>query len=342
MRTFVLGAGASRHAGYPLTRDLGKALLGWIRVHPDSFQGWRTALNVLERAETEGALDDLEGLLEATHPAQPAFGTALMAGVELLFQDLRAEEPTRAYEAFSTHGVCAGDVVVTFNYDDAVERALRRAGKWAVGDGYGFEVLPQPEHRTTVPVLKLHGSINWWAALFEGRTSGFSAVTLPALGLRPVIPDYHFQALGCPELRDPKCPTQTVRLQVMVPPFRRKEFFFDTSFGPEFNSFYDALWAQAEAALRVSGEVFILGYSLPAADERAAELLLGGALADAQVTVASGASGEGIAQRLRSSGVQHVHAVADRFEDLEWELGLPRMDDALQERRTGPSGPDRG
>lgn len=326
MRTFVLGAGASHHAGYPLTRDLGKALLEWIRVHPDSFQDWRHALDVLERAETEGALGDLEGLLEATHPERPAFGTALMAGVELLFRDLRAEEPPHAYEAFSTHGVCAGDVVVTFNYDDAVERALQRAGKWAVGDGYGFGVLPQPEHRARVPVLKLHGSINWWAALFEGRTSGFSAVALPALGLRPVIPDYHFQALGCPELRDPKCPKQTVRLQVMVPPYRRKQFFFDTSFGPEFDSFYDTLWDQAEAALRGSQEVFILGYSLPFADERAAELLLGGALTEARVTVASGASSEGIVQRLHDSGVSHVRAVADRFEDLDWSLPRFKME----------------
>ena len=61
----------------------------------------------------------------------------------------------------------AEDVVVTFNYDDSLERELRRRGLWDVSQGYGFP-LGKSGQPSPVLVLKLHGSINWLALIFGG------------------------------------------------------------------------------------------------------------------------------------------------------------------------------
>ena len=76
-----------------------------------------------------------------------------------------------AYQAFARNIVVPGDCMVTFNYDVSLERELKLAGKFEVGDGYGipFKGLPG---KSDTKVLKLHGSTNWLALLFGGMTSG--------------------------------------------------------------------------------------------------------------------------------------------------------------------------
>src|SRR4029077_8989411 len=65
-----------------------------------------------------------------------------------------------AYAEFSSQLIDAGDVVITFNYDDSLERELKRVGKWDLSTGYGFP-LGATGQQSPVLVLKLHGSINW-------------------------------------------------------------------------------------------------------------------------------------------------------------------------------------
>jgi hypothetical protein len=43
-----------------------------------------------------------------------------------------------AYAEFADKLVQSGDVIITFNYDDSLERELKRTGKWDAGAGYGF------------------------------------------------------------------------------------------------------------------------------------------------------------------------------------------------------------
>ena len=59
MVTFVFGAGASVHAGYPLTASLGDHLLDWARKN-DAFM-WRGHLE--ELFAQYGGLADLERIL---------------------------------------------------------------------------------------------------------------------------------------------------------------------------------------------------------------------------------------------------------------------------------------
>jgi hypothetical protein len=50
--------------------------------------------------------------------------------------------------------------LVTFNYDDSLERELSRAGVWDVSRGYGFPLGAEDTPSKTL-LLKLHGSMNW-------------------------------------------------------------------------------------------------------------------------------------------------------------------------------------
>ena len=87
------------------------------------------------------------------------------------FRGIHAETAA-AYAEFADKLVQAGDVIVTFNYDDSLERELKRSGKWDLSDGYGFP-FAEPGRSQVLP-LKLHGSMNWlWP--------------VPSLGKRPLI-----------------------------------------------------------------------------------------------------------------------------------------------------------
>jgi hypothetical protein len=106
--------------------------------------------------------------------------------------------PATSYAAFAEARCRAGDVVITFNYDDSLERELKRMHLWDVSQGYGFP-LGSLEHPSDVCVLKLHGSINWLVSLFGGATSGTFAVERTTMGDHPVIHQADLRFLGYEE-----------------------------------------------------------------------------------------------------------------------------------------------
>jgi hypothetical protein len=71
-----------------------------------------------------------------------------------------SNEPN-AYDSFAQRKAGPDSSVVTFNYDIALERALANAGKWDVGNGYGFLFLLD-RLASKVTAYKLHGSVNWF------------------------------------------------------------------------------------------------------------------------------------------------------------------------------------
>lgn len=74
-----------------------------------------------------------------------------------------------------------GDVIVTFNWDTLMERALLDLGGWHVDDGYGVRphsvfrdgwMSPSPpDPASAVKIIKLHGSVNWLTGypIYEGQ-----------------------------------------------------------------------------------------------------------------------------------------------------------------------------
>jgi hypothetical protein len=232
-----------------------------------------------------GTLDDFESILADLMTCPPdSQAAALGARRPLLLNDLQEairdyfdtirSTPTPLYDGLA-HVLRPGDVVITFNYDLGVEHALHATGLWNVRSGYGFSI-EGGEQPSAVEVLKLHGSTNWRALAFGGRT-GFFAANWNSLGDRPVL---YFRSdleyLGCPDFVDPLCSgiQRAVCLPAMVLPALPKLFYFATSFGQEWKDFWDGLWWRAEHAIKNADELVIIGYSLPVADNRARDMLL--------------------------------------------------------------------
>jgi len=322
MTVYILGAGASIHAGYPLASGLGKSLAAWIDTLPQDHQ-YRCHLSQI--IDAYGTLDNFEGILTDLMTCPPGSPAASLPSAVLPYlrndlQDAIREHfdiirtaPAPLYDRLA-HGLRRGDLVITYNYDLAIECALRAAGLWEIRTGYGFPIgdVQQP---SPIEVLKLHGSTNWGALLFGGVTgNGYFGGHHDSLGARPVLcsrPDQEY--LGLPDFVDPLCVgLDTVcRLLAMIMPALPKTFYFATIFGHEWKPFWDSLWRRAEDAIARAEELVIIGYSMPAADERARGLLLGTTNKAVRLTICCGNATTSLQQEFRNHGFTSIQHIAD-------------------------------
>jgi hypothetical protein len=63
MTVYVLGAGASHHAGYPLASGMGAELIAWMSHQAESALGYPAVANLMQ--EIFGPADNIEVLLTA-------------------------------------------------------------------------------------------------------------------------------------------------------------------------------------------------------------------------------------------------------------------------------------
>lgn len=314
MRVYVLGAGASVHAGYPLASQLGAGLASWVATLPATHH-YHSRVNQLRTLY--GTLDNFESLMTDLFTCAPGSPASTLPegerpyllgdieeGIREYFNAIRPR-PALLFDELAQR-TRHGDVVLTFNYELSVERSLQAAGLWHVNDGYGFRLTPGGG-TSPVRVLKLHGSTNWRGLLFGGST-GFGTAR-DSLGERPVLcfrPDFEY--LGFPDVIDPlygHLPS-AASVTAMIMPVLKKTFFQQTTFGKEWQRFWDMLWDQAATALRHTDEIVVIGYSMPAADERARALLLDNSNKEARVIVCAQSATARIADELRYCGYARV------------------------------------
>lgn len=326
--TYVFGAGASFHAGYPLSAKMGEGLLDFMLNYP--MDRYRASAQFL--IETFGKSPNVEDMITVIeeriqalagteNPSDIAtrslYGTAHGHLAEMLREWFRVihSAPASLYAEFAEKIIKPGDAVVTFNYDDSLERELRRVGLWDLSNGYGFR-LGASDSRSEVLILKLHGSINWIISLFGGVSSGpVAAGPQGAFGGSPVIHLADADYLGYRDFSGRTYTGGGTTLSLILPG-RDKQFFFDTSLGPEFKLFWDSLWSQATDAVENSDRLVICGYSMPLADKRARELLLQSRNKEAQVTIVSGTQSEAIAHQFQDEGFRNLEPVrGGHFED---------------------------
>ncbi len=122
MRVFVLGAGASRHAGYPLAAGLGKSLAGWIDTLPTADEHH---VCLKEITDLYGVLDDFERILadlmtcppgspaEALGSTRPYLLSNLKEAIRDYFDSIRSA-PAAHYDELA-RVLRPGDTVITFN-----------------------------------------------------------------------------------------------------------------------------------------------------------------------------------------------------------------------------------
>lgn len=332
MTTYVLGAGASRHAGYPLANTMAAELLAWMKSpkhDPDSYAArYPATARFIEEsfgpvANIEDLISAIQKLIEDYEHGTPNQRTkrtivaneygVLQTAVRAWFAEIQHGPALQSpvYRDFARNIVSRGDRIITFNYDVSLDRELKQAGKLEVGDGYGFVIEGLPTGSAT-KLLKLHGSTNWLALLFGGITSGPVAFTPGnTLGSRPVIPKNELSFLGYTDATDPKFGRGGAALPVMIFPARSKNFYFSASTGVEYAHFWNDLWRQAASALESSTRIVICGYSLLNIDERAHSLLLDIPKKNAEIIIASGADTDRIATEYRNAGFTRANAAED-------------------------------
>ncbi len=148
MRTFILGAGASLHVGYPLIKNLGPELIEWIANNPppQNYLYWPDP-DVLK---DHGPLDYIEEIvtkLEQSEKPGPILA-GLREALCCFFDSIRPNGAS-LYQKLARDVVEDGDVVISFNYDVSLDRELRQAGKWEISDGYGFNLQQPPPAEIT-------------------------------------------------------------------------------------------------------------------------------------------------------------------------------------------------
>jgi hypothetical protein len=312
---YVLGAGASKHIGYPLASTMGTEMLTWMSAQEryndtadsirDTFGDSPNIEDVV--TELEGLVSSLEHSSETEDRMRRSLASSILVqvreAVPIWFTEIHTN-PAPAYQQFAEKIVQFGDVIITFNYDDSLERELNRVGRWNIAQGYGFQI-GKATTATQVLVLKLHGSMNWLVSIFNGMTSGTFAIgSNSALGQSPHVATDYLKYLGYDDMlgtfpRGGGFPS-------LILPGRTKEFYYQTSFGPEHQEFFDSLWSQAAAALERADKIVLCGYSLLPVDERACDLLLNTPRKETSIMVVSGRDGERISKDFGSAGFQNV------------------------------------
>lgn len=299
---------------------MGRGLLSWMeQAQPEGSCNFANSASFLR--ETFADVEDIESLLEQMEQvtalsadASPdrhllaarianEHRPALIHGLRRWFEQIDRTSPNSSYRHFAEEVIQPDDTVITFNYDVSLDKELKRAGLWEVGDGYGFAIDNLPS-LSRVALLKLHGSLNWRALLFGGRRAAVVTDAERSLGSRPVLFDYELKTLGYDHHVDSRLPRDrgVAAIDSMILPVHEKQFFFRTSFGDEWTSFWDSLWNNAAAALRTSERIVICGYSVLPIDERACKMILEDKEVTAPFEVCCGSDSEAIVERLRTFG----------------------------------------
>jgi hypothetical protein len=325
--TYVLGAGASRDIGYPLASEMGEHLFEYMLNSADARaqSSAEYLIDVFGKCSNiEDLITNLQTQIEALKDSplsedksrRMRLGNSrgwLVAYLREWFREIHLK-PTLTYSKFSQRIVTAGDSVITFNYDDSLDRELKSFEKWDASYGYGFPLgNGDKENTSKVLLLKLHGSINWLVSLFNGATGGaFIVSPLSSMGNHPVIHRADLEFLGCENFSG-RIYESGGAFPCLILPGRKKEFFYDTSFGHELSEFWDHLWQQASHALMRCDKIVICGYSLVPVDERACNLLLQKPRKNTRIEIICGSQTERIAKEFRNAGFTEVEEFKGRY-----------------------------
>lgn len=257
----------------PITNQLGREIKERLPpgfeisgIEASNFEDWLTLRlselpflegyeNKMRRAEAERVIAEIAEILDAhTARASAAQCPVWLQQLILLWHSERA-------------------MILTFNYDTLLEQAINLVRPVVSGaslattvyaDQVVFPAPPGPpaefaidtatHNSQSLQVLKLHGSLNWyWAA---GDTTGSTLVRLRekrVLGGVPLTIDNDFAGARTLD-------------RYLIPPVTSKDAYY--------NSYLShSLWRSARDAIRDAPRVTMIGYSMPANDRVAVELI---------------------------------------------------------------------
>ena len=193
--------------------------------------------------------------------------TALRASlVRKLKEAKRSAIDFAGLKLFATHVLANAASIVTFNYDDVLDEALRNVAEdtrdpaWHPDGGYGFycrpssvcvDDTPRQMNKTHSLVLKLHGSINWRSRLGVAPIRGPEAILHHEEWLR--------ERVGAQQPPLDRIESHLEPDPVVVPPVLVKS---ELALHPVLR----VVWKLAHERLLAARRVVFIGYSMPVTD----------------------------------------------------------------------------
>jgi hypothetical protein len=263
-RTFILGAGFSAGAGFPLVRNLKEQVV----QHAHSLSRCKAFFELgnggfekgqfyagLEMVDPKGSLQFEEILIALSDHLKHANGCDPCHVTLDVLRDScgqllwKIQESVRkvpdCYENFAywigTHrSPGPGSAIVSFNWDLLTERAL--AGSylpWTYSDS-----------RSAISILKPHGSINWNDYLSKGLRTEYS-------GWQPIGPDSKLSYDASNPLSNPDRDDINPNLRYMIFPGDPESVEVDA----------ERIWRWASKAISEREGIVFIGYSLPEYDD---------------------------------------------------------------------------
>lgn len=168
------------------------------------------------------------------------------------------------------------DTVITFNYDVLIEQALWERNLWNPLDGYVIGSLVTNEEligdeipKTVVPIIKLHGSVNWTKNSGILRNYGIGFYTS--------------------NLHNNKSFFRNLKVKANHLPFEYNYPLSSHVVIPSYLKTYQENWEitlvqEALKAIEKTNEIYILGYSLPDADAMA-NFIFGSIKKDSKIVI---------------------------------------------------------
>jgi len=158
--------------------------------------------------------------------------------------------------------------VITFNYDEFLDKALYQVGiagndssVWSPCRGYGFFCPPaensEDKTKSSITLLKLHGSLNWRIKMGWARLHVLDAIV------------HHENWNAAWSNKDEYELWDRERLEqepLIVPPLLQKSIYVD-------HPILKNVWENAYLTLNNAEEISFIGYSLPTTDIAAAMLI---------------------------------------------------------------------
>ena len=264
-RVFLIGAGVSASHGIAVAKDILRAAVVGLQegdasgaklitqlieyLYP-SFRGVllnypniEDFLNLLEMAKTFNSAEFIQSTVWPTKRLDEATARTLKAVTDYIWAAMRPEP--RHIEDFIRHCIEPDDVIIDFNWDLNIERALVQV-----------DLLFWYEKPTDVLLLKPHGSVDWFE--LEALPTKTQKAVQRLDDELVVYPQFDFAEYR--ELRDVA--------PVIVPPVSSKQFD---------RPFLKQTWKAIYRAISAASELWIIGYSLPKEDQFA-RLVLGRAI----------------------------------------------------------------
>lgn len=262
-RVFVLGSGFSAAMGLPTLRTLfGEIMKEPDRPGSDDKTEVLYALEVLyphfDRNMSPPAYPPFEEFLSLAITAEDLshFDTsywpkktssALRLLTDYLARKSQDAEKSPLLSKFSNQ-LTPGDVIITFNWDTLIERALVNLGR-------PFDLHERKSDRVTI--LKLHGSLSWVLVPEDVRLHDPSSVDWLSTNVCCTKDHTYYDVWDVLD-----------RSPFIVPPVVSKR--------PPAAPFLEDLWREAFNALVEAGPITVIGYSIPPDDLQARTLLRSG------------------------------------------------------------------